>query len=85
MLGEYGAGFYDFDRAPQTRFSVRFVAVGRIEMIKRGIQALAALMMFTASPAYSQVVLTENFDSGFGLFTPTGSVAVANGNAYIPC
>ena len=54
-------------------------------MIKRGIQALAALMMFTASPAYSQVVLTENFDSGFGLFTPTGSVAVANGNAYIPC
>ena len=54
-------------------------------MIKRGIQALAALMMFTASPAYSQVVLTENFNSGFGLFTPTGSVAVANGNAYIPC
>ena len=42
-------------------------------------------MMFTASPAYSQVVLTENFDSGFGIFTPTGSVAIATGTAYQGC
>jgi hypothetical protein len=57
-------------------------------MIKRGIQTLAALMMVTASPAYSQVVLSENFSSGtFGIFTPSssGNVSINTGNGYFPC
>jgi len=57
-------------------------------MIKRGIQALAAMMVVTASPAYSQVVLSEDFGSGtFGIFTPsaTGNVSINTGNGYAPC
>lgn len=58
-------------------------------MLNKGILAAAALLMVTASPANSQVVLSENFDTavngGFGVFTPSGAVAVADGNAYIPC
>ena len=54
-------------------------------MIKRGIQALAALLVFAASPAYSQVVFTENFSDGFGAFTPSGDVAIATGTNYQSC
>ncbi len=58
-------------------------------MINKSILAVAAMLAVTASPAYSQVVLTENFDTavngGFGVFTPSGQVSVTDGNAYIPC
>jgi hypothetical protein len=52
-------------------------------MKKYAIAALAAVAM--TSSANAATVLFENFENGFGVFTPTGNVAVANGAAYQGC
>jgi hypothetical protein len=47
--------------------------------------ALAAAASFSAVPAQGATIISENFESGFGVFTPSGQVGIYNGTDYIGC
>jgi PEP-CTERM motif-containing protein len=46
--------------------------------------ACVAAGMATSANA-STTIFSENFESGYGVFTPSGQVAIATGTDYIPC
>lgn len=47
------------------------------------IASLASFVL--VSGAQAATIVSEDFENGFGIFTPTGEVAVANGAVYQPC
>jgi len=53
-------------------------------MLKKSLLAAAAAVAITGT-ANAASILDENFENGFGAFSPNGNVAVANGAAYAGC
>src|SRR3954452_13607731 len=48
--------------------------------------ALAAAAAFAiAAPAQATTIFSEDFSSGFGVFTAVGQVGINTGNDYVPC
>ena len=45
----------------------------------------AALAVISASPASAATIFNETFESGYGVFTPSGRVDILTGNDYVPC
>ena len=45
----------------------------------------AAASMALASSANAATIITEGFESGFGVFSPSGQVQIATGADYQPC
>ena len=55
-------------------------------MRKLSLAAAAVAALSLAAPATaSTTLIDENFESGFGVFTPSGQVGIATGTDYIPC
>ena len=54
-------------------------------MSKLLIIGAAALVAINATPASAATLISENFESGFGVFTPTGQAVRATGTDYLSC